>query len=146
MSATVREVFGPVKPGTRKDWWEATKVGAPLTPRMAYHLRRGMPSSTPKTVLKAFAERGLMSEPTSTRVDPWTELGERARRLLGRVPEHYWPRQAHYRSQLAPSEGEFLCPACDRYISVELYCWDDYDGAPDARDPACINCRLTEEP
>jgi hypothetical protein len=136
-----RQVFGPARPNRITDnWWEPTKLDRPLTPRMAYYLRRRMWSSTPGVVERALAERGLLAD-TRQAGDSLTPHGHRVRDLLGELPREHWPAsRRHY--QIAPSEVWVTCPACGRDKNAELFAWDHYDGAPDARTPPCITCAM----
>ncbi len=132
---SARQVFGPVRANTLHDWWEPTRANAPLTPRMAYYLRRRMWSSTPGIVQKALAERGLLSKAGLTRE------GERVRDLLGELPHGCWPSsRAHY--QVAPSEVIVECRSCGRDVNAELIAWGLYDGVPDAATPPCVACAM----
>ena len=143
MSVAPKAVLGWVPLGTLAPWWEPTKVGAPLTPRQAFFLRRRMWSSTPGTVQKALAERGLLTEGL-TGTDRLTPEGHRLHALLGEVPAGYWPnrRTDRYYYQTAPSMSEATCPRCGREVNAELFAWDLYDGAPDAAIPPCLKCAL----
>ena len=137
MSVSPREVFGPARANTLKDWWQPTQVGRPLTPRMAYYLRRSMWSSTPGVVKRALAERGLLND-TRAIGDNLTELGNRLRSLLGRVPTGLWPKSSKPH-QVAPSEEWVTCPACGANVSAELIAW----GASSDHQ-VCIKCTLEE--
>jgi len=116
-----RQVFGPARPNTIADWWEPTKIGAPLTPRMAFYLRRRMWSSTPGNVQRALAERGLLDD-TRTLGSSLTELGTRLRNLLGELPRTYWPRSGKP-WQVAPSEVFVECVTCGKPTNAELIAW-----------------------
>jgi hypothetical protein len=136
-----RQVFGPARPNRITDnWWEPTKLDRPLTPRMAYYLRRRMWSSTPGVVERALAERGLLAD-TRQAGDSLTPHGHRVRDLLGELPREHWPAsRQHY--QIAPSEATVSCPACGADKNAELFAWGLPDGAPDAKTPPCITCAM----
>ena len=146
MTASPRSVLGEVRIGHLKPWWEPTQVGKPITPRQAFFLRRRMWSSTPNSVMKALAERGLITDAITTGTNRLTPAGEHLREALGDVPAAYWPSRRtdrHY-YQRAASLDEITCRSCGREVNAELFPWSLYDGAPDAREPACLRC-LTKE-
>jgi hypothetical protein len=136
MSSSPRQVFGPYYPNCGAPWWDPARAGQPLTPRTAYFLRRNMLSSTPGSVQKALAERGLLNAPRDTMTERWTPLGMRARAALGSVPREWWPRQAHDHFQVAPALGRVACGGCGKVVAAELVCW--------GVGSACVHCVTLE--
>ena len=135
----------------RVDWWDADQVGRPLTPPMAFWLRRGMLHRLPLAVARGLARRGLLAGLyIGQATTGLTARGERAREALGRVPPEYLLSCSSVdrgaRTQFIASRDLEFCPACDRYLSAELIAWDLYDGAPDSSGPPCINCVMNTWP
>lgn len=107
----------------------------PLSDVMANALRR-MLAAEPKWVLagtiitqgtrRALRTRGLSSDGYAL-----TDSGRRLAKALGGVPTDPWGGRIVARE---------WCPNCGTYVDPALIAWDEYDGAPDASPPICINC------
>ena len=135
----------------RVDWWDADQVDRPLTPTMAFWIRRGLLHRLPLPVARGLARRGLLAGLyIGQATTGLTARGERAREALGRVPWPYLLSCSHVdrgmRTQFAASTDPLFCRACDRVVAAELIAWDLYDGAPDSSGPPCINCVMNTWP
>jgi len=79
---SARQVLGP----TRKlqDWWEADKIGAPLTERQKEWLMKGMVHKMPAGIQKELARRGLLLpyDWNNPRASRWSEEAQRLRATL----------------------------------------------------------------
>ena len=79
---TARQVLGPAR--RLHDWWEADKIGAPLTERQKEWLMRGMVHKMPAGMQKELARRGLLLAPNfnDPRASRWSEEAQRMRATL----------------------------------------------------------------
>ena len=123
----------------RVTWWDADRAGAPLTPALAYWLRRRTHGGIPLGVVKGLARRGLHAGlyVGQARLG-LTPEGEALRVVLGSVPERFWSTiRSPSGAPRAPSEASVACPSCGRMTNVELIAW----GASGA----CLACALPGE-
>jgi hypothetical protein len=99
-----------------------------LSPTMATALREW---GWGKNQMRYRTHRALIDRGLATPYE-LTRKGRLTRDALGRVPTDPWGN---------PDTDPRLCPDCDEYVPTALVRWGDYDGAPDAREPTCINCQ-----
>jgi hypothetical protein len=109
----------------RINWWEPDRHGAPLSPTLAYWIRRRTHARIPLGIMKGLARRGLYAgKYVGQEHRGLTPEGERLRDALGTVPERYWsPVRSATGNPLAPSEALIGCPACGKLVNAELFAW-----------------------
>jgi hypothetical protein len=123
----------------RVDWWEVDRAGAPLTPALAFHLRRITTGHVRLNIIKGLARRGLHAGLYAGQpAIGLTPEGERVRALLGVVPGEFWSVvRTAVGTPGVPSEAVVECSSCGKLVNVELIAW----GAG----LACLACALPGE-